>query len=211
MGIAALVAALAHWGVVNAPKWATALGLMAAPERGPRPVSGEVADVLTIESVLRSPRGPAEGLGEKAFYLAVLLIALALIRRILYRLFAKTHTLIAVAYLVLVFHSVVLMEFDAWTQPVRVVTALLLVGGTGAAVLALTRQIGRRLRRLGRHVRTGAIHQRRRSASRSGRRPELPRLPAGQPCRGRPRQPAGCRGGRGRWRTLCAGGVPAQL
>ncbi|MEF3047825.1 ferredoxin reductase family protein [Pseudotabrizicola sp. L79] len=144
LGIMGLVAALSHWGAVNAPKWASALGLMAAPERGPRPVGAEVADVVTIESFLRGLRGVAEGLGEKAFYVAVLLIALALIRRFPYRLFAKTHLFIAVAYLVLVFHSVVLMDFAAWTQPVGIVTALLLIAGTVSAVIVLTRQVGKR-------------------------------------------------------------------
>lgn len=151
LGIAALVAAVLHWVAASGPGWAVSLGLMQAPER--RPPEGAMPDLGTVETALRGLRGlrgPAEGLGEKAFYLAVVLIAVALVRRIPYRLFARTHTLIAVAYLVLVFHSVVLMDFGAWTQPVGVVTALLLIGGTGAAVLALTRQIGRRRRVPGR-------------------------------------------------------------
>lgn len=144
LGISALVTAVAHWIFVSGPGWAIDLGLMTAPERGPRPTGVEAADVATIETMLHTLRDPAEGLGEKAFYIAVLLIAVALIRRIPYRWFAKTHTLIAVAYLVLVFHSVVLMEFDAWTQPVGLITGLLMVGGVAAACLTLTRQIGRR-------------------------------------------------------------------
>ena len=40
----------------------------------------------------------------------------------------------------------VLMRFDAWLQPVGLVTALLMTGGVVSAVLALTRQIGRSAR-----------------------------------------------------------------
>lgn len=144
LGIAGLVAAVAHWVAVNAPKWAVTLGLMTAPERGARPEGAEAVDIVTIESFLNGLRGTAEGLGEKAFYVAVLLIALALIKRFPYRWFAKTHLFIAVAYLVLVFHSVVLMEFAAWTQPLGIVMGLLLLAGTVSAGIVLTRQVGKR-------------------------------------------------------------------
>lgn len=87
-------------------------------------------------------RGAAEGVGEWAFYIAVLLIALALIQRFPYRLFYKTHRLMAVAYLALVFHAVVLTKFDYWTTPVGWVLALLLAGGTVAAVIVLLRRVG---------------------------------------------------------------------
>lgn len=143
LGIAGLVAAVGHWVAVNAPKWAVTLGLMAAPERRARPPAGDIAEVVSIESVLNGLRGSAEGLGEWAFYFAVLLIALALIKLFPYRLFAKTHLFIAVVYLVLVFHSVVLMDFTAWTQPLGFAMGLLLIAGTVSAVIVLTRQVGR--------------------------------------------------------------------
>lgn len=144
LGIAGLSAAIFHWVAVNGPKWAVDFGLMAAPQRGAPPAGAEASDIVTIETFLRGLRGPAEGLGEKAFYVAVLLIALALIKWFPYRWFAKTHLFIAVAYLVLVFHSVVLMDFAAWTQPLGIVTGLLLLAGTVSAVLVLTRQVGKR-------------------------------------------------------------------
>jgi len=147
LGIAALATAAAHWVIVNAPKWAMSLGLMEAPER--RRLGGEMSDGGGVHAVLNSYRGTAEMVGEWAFYGAVALIAIALIKRIPYRFFAKTHTLIAVVYLALVFHGVVLMDFDAWTQPVGIVTGLLMIGGVLAAVLALSRQIGRARRTKG--------------------------------------------------------------
>lgn len=137
LGIAALVIAIVHWLWSEAPKWAVGWGLLVRPARGPRP-----AIENSIEAFLATLRGPAEGLGEWAFYATVVLIALALIRYFPYRLFYKTHRLLAIAYLVLVFHAVVLLRFSYWTSPVGGVTALLLAGGTWAAVVVLLRRVG---------------------------------------------------------------------
>lgn len=93
-------------------------GWLDSPQRGPQPVLDN-----PVEQSLRTWRGSAEGLGEWAFYAAVLLIAAALIHRIPYRLFYKTHRLLAVAYLVLVFHAVVLMNFPYWASPLELVVA----------------------------------------------------------------------------------------
>ena len=78
-----------------------------------------------------------------------MLLVLALVRRFPYHLFARTHKWIAVAYLALVFHSVVLMNFGYWSQPVGPLMALLMAGGSGAAVVSLLRKVGARRRALG--------------------------------------------------------------
>ena len=142
LGISGLVAAVFHWLFVNAPKWAVGLGLIASPDR--RRASADDVGAASIESFLRTLRGTAELIGEWAFYAVVLLIALALIRRFPYRLFAKTHTLIAVAYLALVFHSVVLLDYASWSKPLGWVMVLLLIAGSVSAVLVPTRQVGKR-------------------------------------------------------------------
>lgn len=136
-GIGALVVAVTHWLWAEGPKWAVGLGWLERPSRGPRaPLKNP------LEEYLRSLRGTAEGVGEWAFYAAVLLIAVALIRRIPYSFFYKTHRLIAVAYLVLVFHAVVLFQFSYWLTPLGVVMAVMLAWGTVAAVLVLLRRVG---------------------------------------------------------------------
>jgi len=137
LGITALVVAIAHWVWGQAPKWAVAWGLMERGTRGARP---PIED--PIRQFLMSYRGIAEGLGEWAYYASVVLIALALIKYFPYRLFYKTHRLIAIAYLVLVFHSVVLMEFDYWTTPVGIFMAISMIAGTYAALVALFRRVG---------------------------------------------------------------------
>lgn len=140
LGIAALIMSVAHWLVVNAPKWAIGLGLIERPARGGPP--SQAAGPGAVEALLRTLRDPAEMVGEWAFYAAVVLIALALIKWFPYRWFAKTHTLIAVAYLALVFHTTVLMDFSYWTQPVGIVSGVLMMGGVFAAGVALTGRIG---------------------------------------------------------------------
>lgn len=137
LGIAALVIAIVHWLWASGPKWAVGLGLLARPERGARP-----AIENPIEAFLAGLRGPAEGLGEWAFYGTVVLLVLALIRVFPYRLFYKTHRLLAVAYLVLVFHAVALMKFSYWMSPLGGIVAALLAFGAWAAALALLRRIG---------------------------------------------------------------------
>ena len=139
LGIAGLVLAITHWLWAQGAKWMVGWGWLVRPARGQR-AQGEV--VGPIEQFFRSQRDLAESLGEWAFYAAVVLIALALIKRFPYRQFVKLHKWLAVVYLVLVFHSVVLMKFSYWTQPIGVVMALLMAGGTVAALMSLSGRIG---------------------------------------------------------------------
>ncbi|WP_246804163.1 ferredoxin reductase family protein [Desulfosarcina cetonica] len=89
-------------------------------------------------------RGLAETIGEWAFYAVVVLITLALVKSFPYHLFRKTHKWLAVAYLTLVYHTLVLTEFEYWTQPVGWVMAILLLIGTLATFLVLTGRVGRK-------------------------------------------------------------------
>ena len=144
LGIAGLVLAISHWVVAQGPKWLSGLGLIAPRVRGPRPEGADAA-----VSFLQSQRGLAEGIGEWAFYAAVLLIVLALVKRFPYRRFFQTHKLLAVAYLALVFHSVVLLKPADWTGPLGPVLALLMAAGSVGAVLVLTGRLAARRRVVG--------------------------------------------------------------
>jgi predicted ferric reductase len=137
LGITALVVAIVHWLWAQGPKWAVGWGFLERPARGARPAIENPIEVIFV-----ALRGSAEGLGEWAFYATVVLIALALIQYFPYRLFYKTHRLLALAYLVLVFHAVVLIKFSYWTSPLGWVMAVLLAYGTWAAVLVLLRRVG---------------------------------------------------------------------
>ncbi len=137
LGIGGLVLAIVHWLWAKGPKWAVDLGWLERPMRGP---GG--APENPVAQALRSLREPAESLGEWAFYAAVLLIAVALIQSVPYRLFYKTHRFLAAVYLVLVFHTVVLMRFASWASPLGLVMAVLLAYGTYAAIVVLLRRVG---------------------------------------------------------------------
>ncbi|MGB5940954.1 MAG: ferric reductase-like transmembrane domain-containing protein [Rhodanobacter sp.] len=139
LGISALVVAIVHWLWAQGPKWAVGWGWLERPARGVRG-----APENPLASLLSSQRGAAEGVGEWVFYAIVVLIALALIRRFPYHLFYKTHRLLAVGYLALVFHAVVLLKLDHWTTPVGWLMAVLLAGGSWAAIVVLLRRVGRR-------------------------------------------------------------------
>ena len=135
LGITALVASALHWWWAQGTKWMVGWGWLTRPTRGPRPAAD--ASVWTLQQWLGSQRGLAEWLSEWAFYAALVLMVLALVKRFPYRLFAKTHTLLAVAYLVLAYHAVVLVKYSYWSQPVGWLVALLLGAGSVSAMIVL--------------------------------------------------------------------------
>lgn len=143
LGITALVASVLHWWWAQGTKWMVGWGWLVRPPRGPRASDSELGQ---IEAWLRSQRGFAEQLGEWAFYAAVVLIVLALVKRFPYHLFRKTHKWLAVAYLVFVFHALVLAKFAYWMQPVGWIAALMLAAGSVSACLVLLGRVGRRRR-----------------------------------------------------------------
>lgn len=141
LGIGGLIAATLHWWAAQGTKWMVGWGWLNAPERRPRT---QMSDLPVIQQWFTDNRGLAESLGEWAFYATVLLIVLALIKAFPYHWFKKTHTVLAVTYLVLVFHSMVLTSFSYWSQPIGWLVALLMLTGTVSAVIVLTRQVGRK-------------------------------------------------------------------
>jgi len=139
LGITALVTATVHWLWAKGTKWAVGWGWLERPVRKPR---GVAEDMGLVESTLRGWRGLAEDLGEWAFYVAAVLLVLALVKRFPYRWFARTHRWIAVVYLVLAFHALVLVKFEYWARPVGWALALLLASGSVAAVWVLLGRTG---------------------------------------------------------------------
>jgi predicted ferric reductase len=144
LGITALAVSITHWLWVKAPQWMVAWGWIVRPPRGPH-----AEEDLAFFRFLHAQRGLAEGIGEWAFYAAVLLIALALWKRFPYRHFFTTHRLLAIVYLLLVFHSLVLMEFDYWREIIGPLLLILMAGGSAAAFVSLFRKVGCRRRAVG--------------------------------------------------------------
>jgi len=145
LGITGLVFAIAHWLWMQAPKWLVSLGWIERPARhGTSP-----EQTSAVLQFLQSQRGLAEGIGEWAFYAAVLLIVLALVKRFPYRYFFKTHRLLTLVYLGLVFHSVVLLKFSYWDSIIGFVMTVLMIAGSLAALGILFKQVGNNRRSVG--------------------------------------------------------------
>lgn len=134
LGIAAVIMAVLHWLIEKAPKWLVELGWLAPRQRligasaQPRPFAGST-DL-------------AAGLGEWAFYLLLVLAALALWLRFPYHLFFKTHRLMAPVFLVLTFHAVVLTPASYWRAPIGWLMIAVLAAAAVAARLSIFGRIG---------------------------------------------------------------------
>ncbi|HEY5088162.1 MAG TPA: ferric reductase-like transmembrane domain-containing protein [Gemmatimonadaceae bacterium] len=144
LGIAGLVMAIAHWMWINAPGWLAAAGWMAPAARGGAAGKGAQGPAL-----LRTLQNPARSVGQWCFYATVVLVVLALLRWFPYRYFLKTHRLLAIVFLVLVFHSLVLMKTAYWAHAISYVIATLMAGGSVAAIIVLFRRVGRTHRAVG--------------------------------------------------------------
>lgn len=138
LGVAGLVMAIAHWMWISAPGWLAGLGWMAQPRR-----VGAAGKAAQGPALLRTLQNPARSVGEWCFYATVVLVVLALLRWFPYRYFLKTHRLLAIVFLALVFHSVVLMKIAYWTHAISYVIVTLMAGGTAAAIIILFRRVGR--------------------------------------------------------------------
>jgi len=99
-------------------------------------------------------RGLGKDLGEWAFYALLIMVVLTLWQRVLpYRSWRRLHRVMPVLYLVLAFHTLVLMPLTFWQLPMGALMAALLAIGSVAAVWSLAGQIGR-----GRHSYQGQVH-----------------------------------------------------
>lgn len=135
LGIAVVIMTVLHWLVEKAPKWLVELGLLAPRQR----VAGAAAEPRPFADY----RDLASDLGEGAFYLLLALAALALWRRFPYHLFFKTHRVMAVLYLVLTFHAIVLTPASYWTAPIGLLMIVLFTVAAVAAGLSIFGRIGK--------------------------------------------------------------------
>lgn len=104
LGITALTSAIIHFWFTKGTKWMISWGWLDKPVR-PKVANKETLVVHDIESLFRSLRGAAEGIGEWAFYIALILMVISLIKIIPYHWFKRTHKWLAATYLLFVFVS----------------------------------------------------------------------------------------------------------
>jgi predicted ferric reductase len=148
LGISAFAFATAHWVLRMGPSWISFFDLLTLPARPPR-----TADTSTDFNIFRDLKHPAAQIGEWTFYVLAVLVTLALWKRFPYKYFFKTHKLMPVIYLLLVFHTFILVDQSYWLTPIGPVIALLLIFGSGAALVSLFQRIGNRRRASGKITR----------------------------------------------------------
>ena len=130
-GILAIVLGLLHYLMeLCGPLLAE---LFVKPAKGPR-----------VETFLDAFRGSAKDLGEWSAWLLGAMLVLTLWQRIPYHLWRYVHRTLALIYLVLAFHSIVLAPADYWTQPVGWLVAICAAVGSVCALLSLSGRVGRR-------------------------------------------------------------------
>ena len=150
LGVAGLVMAIAHWLLISAPA-----RLAAGAARGG---GGGAPRVMEGPALLRSLEGPAKGVGQWGFWGVMILVVLALLRWFPYRYFIKTHRILAIVFLILVFHSVVLLKGSYWTHGIAYVITTLMALGSIAALYILVRRVGRTRQAVG-EVEAVTTHQ----------------------------------------------------
>ena len=88
-------------------------------------------------------RDAAEEVGEFAVYLLFAMILISLWRKLFpYKYWRYLHRFMPVLYLLLVFHAVWLAPLQWWQQPLGIVMATLLAGGSVASAISLKSLIG---------------------------------------------------------------------
>ncbi|GAF03096.1 ferredoxin reductase family protein [Saccharicrinis fermentans] len=143
LGIIAFSFSIMHWLVAKLPDWWLRLDNLITLDA----ISGAtVSDTepSAFEQLLETLEVSAHQVGEYAFYLTVLFLIMALLKKIPYHIFAKTHIVMAVIYLALVFHSFALMYIEYWTEPIGITMAILMVLGTVSSVIVLLGQVGKK-------------------------------------------------------------------
>lgn len=138
LGITAALFALAHW-LSKKYKWLVELGLYDSQDFStPKGTIG----FFQHNNFFNPLEDLAKDLGEWALYALLLLAVLALWKKFPYRYFFKTHRILALIYVILAFHTLILFGKIAWLTPIGVLVGVLLLIGIPAACLSLFKQIG---------------------------------------------------------------------
>jgi predicted ferric reductase len=136
LGISGLALGVLHWltaaGSGRRPGPPTGGAAPEAPDGAMEAANGSAQ---AMQGPLQALHGPAHGIAEPALFILIALVAIALIPRVPYRLFAKTHLITVPVFLALAFHSVVLMKSEYWFQPAGwMVIGLCAIGAMGSLI-----------------------------------------------------------------------------
>lgn len=130
IGIASGLLVFSHWMIEWLPKQLSKLGWIPPRARGPK---GTQDMWLSL----------AKDVGEWAGYILLVLVVIALIKRIPYRYFRWVHKAFGALFLAGVFHGLMLMPTTFWQSPLGWLTAAMAAAGIIPALLSLSNRIGR--------------------------------------------------------------------
>lgn len=134
LAIAGLALSCAHWLIAGVAQWLVGLGLA---EGVPPALPAELPED-SVQHFLLQQQPLAASIGAWVFYAALLGLVLLLIKRLPRRgLGNHIQRLLALAYLALVWHALVLLQFDDWSSGLGLVMAVVMGLGSVAAVLVL--------------------------------------------------------------------------
>ncbi len=133
-GITAGAMTLTHWMMEQAPKWMVGAGWLERPaKKGKLPVN----ETMAIDWV-----SLAKDAGEIFGYVVLFLIAVAILKKIPYHWFRRVHKVFPLVFLVVAFHSALLVPTELWLTPAGLAMAAVTLFGVVAAGYALLGRIG---------------------------------------------------------------------
>lgn len=101
-------------------------------------------DLSGLDYFFESNNSLAHYIGEYGFYILAALLVGALLKKLIsYRIFSKVHILMAVLYLALAFHALILMDRAYWLQPIGIVMGAFMLIGSVSALYILFKRAGK--------------------------------------------------------------------
>ncbi|HHX8315677.1 TPA: ferredoxin reductase family protein [Vibrio diabolicus] len=142
LGIAGVSLGVIHWLMYKVPKWLVAAGWLEKPVKhtGAGP-SGN--NFVGLELWVKELRDVGLDLGEWGFYLLLALLVVSLWTVVKYKPFKLSHRLMAVVYLMVALHSVLLIKHAYWGDPIHFIAFGFALMGSAAAVYSLFGFVGR--------------------------------------------------------------------
>lgn len=134
-----------HWLLAIVPKQLVSAGYMERPQRGsPASINPD-----SLYAVIQPLRGSAEAMGEWMLYLFIALTLSALFTPVKYKVFKWTHKLMALAFVVIGYHSLVLLKHAYWDNAITPITVVIVLAGIIAALWSLLGKIGNSRKHVG--------------------------------------------------------------
>lgn len=134
-GIFATLLLLFHWLGEASPEWLVEWGLIPNP--------GELTDGRGFSELEIGLFQSGVTLAQVAFYGSIVLVVVALFRRIPYHLFRKSHKIFPLLFLLAAYHGATAQLKERWLgTPASYLLFLLIAIGVAAALIGLFQQIG---------------------------------------------------------------------